>query len=65
MRALLTDLYHATILSWGEPADDGDLYVATVSGRLFVADSPHLLLRAVVADAVGRPPASHPLRLAA
>lgn len=63
MRELLESLYGAEILAWGEPTDDGERYEAIVAGRLVVADSAHLLLRAVATvDVRSRRP---PLRLAA
>lgn len=63
MRELLETLYSARVVAWAEPTDDGERYEVVVAGRRIVADTPHLLLRAVVADAVRstRPP----LRLAA
>lgn len=62
---LLINLYHARIVTWAEPTDDGDIYEATVAGRLLRADSPHLLLRAVAA-LQATPSATRPaLRLAA
>lgn len=64
---LLTSLYGAQIITWAQPADDGDgeVYEAIVAGRLLRADSGHLLLRAV-ASLQATPSATRPaLRLAA
>ena len=60
---LLTNHYGAQIRAWAEPSDDGERYEASINGRVVLAESPHLLLRAVIAAQV--PSAVPRLRLAA
>ena len=63
LRDLLETHYAARVITWAEASDDGDRYEAVVNGRTIVADSPHLLLRAVIAAQVPSP--TPRLRLAA
>lgn len=57
MRHLIESLFPAAhIVSWDEPggAGDGPIFSALLAGRLFVADSPTLLLSALQEASVGR-----------
>ena len=57
MEEIIERLFHARVIRWAEPDDDGLVWeVVTPKGVLLRADSLHLLIEALTEEEPGRDP---------